>query len=210
MVKKGDFIEVEYTGKLEDGTVFDTTDEALAKEKGIHNENGQYGSVVICLGQGHLLAGLDDEMEGKEPGKYSFELPAEKAFGKRDGKLIQLIPTSKLTKNNIQPIPGLQLNIDGMIATIKTVSGGRTIVDFNHPLAGKDVSYDIEIKGIVTDAVKKAKALLSLELRIKPEVEEKEGKIVIKDIPEQVQEPLKKRLSEFIDKDIVFLKDKSS
>ncbi|MBW3011127.1 FKBP-type peptidyl-prolyl cis-trans isomerase, partial [Candidatus Woesearchaeota archaeon] len=83
-VQKGDFIEVQYTGSV-DSQVFDTTDEAKAKELGIHNPTMPYGSIKICIGRGHLLKGLDEEVEGKEAGKeYDFHLKPEQAFGKKD------------------------------------------------------------------------------------------------------------------------------
>jgi len=87
---KGEFIEVEYTGKLkENNEVFDTTDEKTAKEAKIHSPKQEYGPVIICLGEQQLLAGLEEELEGKELNKeYNIELPAEKAFGRKDAKLI--------------------------------------------------------------------------------------------------------------------------
>lgn len=204
------FVEVKYTGKLKDGKVFDTTEEKTAKNNNIYNEKGKYGPVVVCLGQGHLVKGLEDELKDKKPGKYKIELEAKNAFGERKPKLMQLIPTNKLKQNNVNPVPGLQLNIDGMLATIKTVSGGRTIVDFNHPLAGKDVVYEVEILREVNDDKEKAKAILELEAQLKPNVEIKDKDLIIKDIPKEAQEPIKKRLKEFIDKNIVFQENKSS
>ncbi len=199
------FVEINYTGTLEDGSVFDTTDEAAAKEAGIFNPKGKYGPVVVCLGQGHLLPGLEDELKDKKAGTYNVKLDAEHAFGKRDGKLIQLIPTKKLTDNNIKPYAGLQLDVDGQIATVKTVSGGRTMVDFNHPLAGLPVKYDVEILKDVEDPKEKVAAMLELELKIKVEMEERDGKVVIKaELPEQIHEPLTKRIKEVADVDLLF------
>ena len=132
------------------------------------------------------------------------------AFGKRYPKLLQLIPTKKLTDNKITPFPGLQINVDGQIATIKTVSGGRVMADFNHSLAGKDVSYDIKILREVTDDLEKAKALLAVELRIRPPIEKKGVDLVISGIPEKIQESIKKRLSELISSNIVLEDAKTS
>ena len=146
IVSKKDFIEIEYTGKLKDeNVVFDTTDETVAKENGLESHSG-YGSVIICVGEEQLLKGLDKNLEGKETGKeYDIELKPEDAFGNKNAKLIQLVPTSKFKQQNVQPMPGMQLNIDGVVGTIKTVSGGRTLVDFNHPLSGKVLTYKIKI-----------------------------------------------------------------
>ena len=204
------FIEVEYTGKLKDGTVFDTTDEKIAKENNLHDPKLSYGPLTICFGQGHLIPGLEEQIKDKGTGSYTIELESEKAFGKRDAKLIQLVPLKKFTEQNIKPFPGLQLNVDNMIATVKTVSGGRCMVDFNHPLAGKDITYEIKINKEITTDLEKVKGILEVEMRAKPEVTLKEGTISIKGIKKEVQEPVKKRLSEFVDKKIVFEEDKSS
>ena len=163
-IKNHDFIEVEYTGRIkEDNSVFDTTSADVAKENDLYNEKSSYGPIVVCVGENHLLNGLDKKIEGKESGKeYDFELSPEEAFGKKDAKLIQLIPTNKFKQQNIHPMPGLQVNIDGLLGLIKTVSGGRTMVDFNHPLSGKDVLYKIKISRIVADDKEKLLAMLKL------------------------------------------------
>ena len=145
-IKKHDFVEIEYTGKLkEDNIIFDTTDEKTAKENNLHS-NTDYGPVIICVGEEQILKGLDKNIEGKEIGKeYNVDIKPEDAFGSKNAKLIQLIPTSKFKQQKIQPMPGMQLNIDGVVGTVKTVSGGRTLVDFNHPLAGKELLYKIPV-----------------------------------------------------------------
>ncbi|MBW3013824.1 peptidylprolyl isomerase [Candidatus Woesearchaeota archaeon] len=204
-VQKGDFIEVQYTGSV-DSQVFDTTDEAKAKELGIHNPTMPYGSIKICIGRGHLLKGLDEEVEGKEAGKeYDFHLKPEQAFGKKDAKLIRLIQKTKFTSQNINPQPGLVLNIDGAMATIKTISGGRVLVDFNHPLAGKEVDYHIKIVRKITELKEKIEAMIAMEINIKPEgykMEISEGKVTVTftkeapDVIEAVQEELSNRIKD--------------
>jgi len=92
-VSKKDFIEVEYTGKIKDGNIiFDTTDEKVAKENNLE-ANSDYGPVVICIGEQQLLKGLDKNLEGKDIGKeYDIDIDPEDGFGKKNAKLIQLIP----------------------------------------------------------------------------------------------------------------------
>lgn len=162
-LKKGDFIEIEYTGKLDTGGVFDTTDENEAKKADIHRNKMMYGAVGVCIGEGQVLKGLDEALEGKEENKeYTIMLPAEKAFGKKQAKLVQMIPMSKFKQQDIQPVPGLQLNIDNMLATVKNVSGGRILVDFNHPLSGHDVTYAVKIGKKLEKAEEKVRALAEL------------------------------------------------
>ena len=203
-IKKHDFVEIEYTGRIaEDGSIFDTTEEKIAIENGMHDKNADYSPVVISVGENYMLKGLEDQMIGKEIGKeYTFEIKSEDAFGKRDAKLIQLIPTSKFKQQKIQPFPGLQLNIDGVFGTVKTVSGGRCMVDFNHPLAGKDLVYSVKINKIVDGNKEKINSLLKMHLHIKDaEVELKEDSAEIKskhNIPKNAIEEFKEIVAKTI------------
>ena len=212
-IKKGDFIEIEYTGRLkEDNKIFDTTNEQVAKDNEVHNPNAEYGPVIVCLGEGQIVAGLDEALEGKEPGKHKIELPAEKAFGKKNAKLIQMVPLMKFTQHKIKPFPGLQINIDNMMGTVKTVSSGRVLVDFNHPLSGKDIMYEIEIKRIVTDKKEQVDSLVKLLLGIKDaktEIKADKAEIQIKpELPPQMAEEMQKKIKELTGIDAEFVKPK--
>jgi len=164
-VKKNDFIEIEYTGKLkEDGAVFDTTDKKAAQDNHLYREDAEYGPIIICVGEKHVLKGLDEFLIGKEPGSYNIELKPEDAFGKKNPKLIQLIPSKKFTEHDIKPMVGLSVNVDGAVGFIKAVSGGRVLVDFNHPLSGKELVYGIKVLRVVNDKKEQVQSLLSLIL----------------------------------------------
>ena len=200
-IKKDDFIEIEYIGRLkENNEVFDTTNEQVAKDEEIHNPNASYGPVIICLGEGQIVQGLDEALIGKEPGKHTVELTAEQAFGKKDAKLIQMVPLGKFTQNDIKPFPGLQVNIDNALGTVKTVSGGRVLVDFNHPLSGKDIIYEIEIKRIVTDKKEQIESLLKLLIGIKDITVTMDGnkaKVEMPaNVPPEIAEELAKKVKE--------------
>ena len=83
-VQKGDFIKLSYTGKLQNGVVFDTTDANVARENGIYNEKASYGPETVIIGKGYVVAGLDEDIIGKEVGeKGHVEVPPEKGFGMR-------------------------------------------------------------------------------------------------------------------------------
>lgn len=157
-LKKGDFVTIEYTGKLEDGGVFDTTDAKLGKELGL---SGKFAPATLCLGEGQLLKGLDMGLIGKEAGAYTIQVPPELGFGKKNAKLLQLIPLSQFKKQNVMPQVGMEMNIDDKYGTIKTISGGRVVVDFNHPLSGHDLIYEVTVKEVVTDVKKQVEALLA-------------------------------------------------
>ena len=203
LIKKQDFVEIEYTGKTKEGNmIFDTTDEKTAKDNNIHKEEMTYGPVVVCVGEGQVIKGLDEELVGKETGKnYTIEIEPEKAFGKKSAKLVQLINTNKFKQQGVEPMPGLQVAIDGMVGTIKTVSGGRTLVDFNHPLASKIIVYDVKVKRLVTDDKEKLRSYIKLQINEKPivEITEKKAKVTIKkEVPKEAQEELNKNIKRLI------------
>ena len=215
-VKKDDFIEIEYTGRLkEDKAVFDTTVEQTAKDEGVHNPNAAYGPVIICLGEGQIVPGLDEALQGKEIGKHTVELPPEKAFGKKSAKLIQMVPLMKFTQHDIKPFPGLQVNMDDAVGTVKTVSGGRVLVDFNHPLSGKELIYEIEIKRVVTDKKEQLDSLFKLLLGIqdaKIEIKDNKARVELKaQLPPPIVEELKKKIKALVKvDDVEFTKEEAN
>lgn len=190
-VNKSDFIEIEYSAKTrEDNTVFDKTEKPI----------------IICLGNGYLLPKLEQDLIGKEVGKYTVSLKAEESFGKKDVKLVQLVPTKEFLSKNIQPSPGLRIDVDGAIATIKSVSGGRTLVDFNHPLAGKDVVYEIEIKRVVTDSQEKIKSLLDMAGLKDFTLTSDNNKFSVKikeDLPKEIVDQLQNRIKELTSAEVL-------
>ncbi len=202
-IKKGDFVEVEYTGTVKgENIIFDTTDEKTAKENGIHNPNNEYGPVVVCLGEGQLLEGLEEWLEGKDIGtEYNVDLAPEKAFGKKDAARVKMIPFSAFKKQNIEPQPGLQINVDGMTGLVRRAGGGRCLVDFNHPLAGREVIYKIKADKIVTDDKTKVQSFLKLGFGLKADVEVKEDVVHIKakaEIPEEIRKLISDKITSVI------------
>ncbi|MFA5176235.1 MAG: peptidylprolyl isomerase [Candidatus Nanoarchaeia archaeon] len=161
-VNKGDFIEIDYVGMIkEDRKIFDLTSEEIAKKNDIYNKNFKYGPIIICIGEKNIIKGLDKNLIDKEIGKeYEFEVSAEEGFGNKNPKALQLVAMKVFLQNNIRPFPGLQLNLDGMLGTIRSVSGGRVIVDFNHPLAGKKLLYKVKILKKIDDTKQKVDACL--------------------------------------------------
>ena len=199
--KNGDFIEIEYTARIkESNLVFDTTDEKIAKENHLHGKDASYKPVIICLGNKELIKGLDDFLVDKEDNnEYEIDIKAKDAFGEKDPKLLQLVNTSKFLKQNVKPYPGLQINIDNIFGTVKTVSGGRTLVDFNHPLAGKDVIYKVKINKIVVDANEKIKSHLSKMLGGEVDFKYENSKLTIElNVPNEMQKVISDELKNAI------------
>ncbi|MBI2508284.1 peptidylprolyl isomerase [Candidatus Woesearchaeota archaeon] len=196
-IKEHDFIEIEYTAIIE-GTnqTFDTTDEKTAKSANIYNKNQKYKPVTICIGENQILKGLDESLKGKQLKEYKITLQPENAFGKKNPKLLQLVSQSSFRKQNITPYPGLQINLDGIMGTVRTVTPGRVIVDFNHPLAGKAVIYKVKIIKKVTDEKEKLDSLLSFYLKeFKAEIKQDEAVISASmNIPKELQDIIKEKI----------------
>lgn len=163
-IKQGDFIEIEYTGKLNDSSaaVFDTTDVETAKKANLFSQKTKYGPMTIVVGEKQVIPGLDKALIGKELGPFTVDIADVDAFGKKSASNIQMVPAKVFTKENIKPFVGLQVNIDGKIGTIRSVSGGRVMVDFNHPLSSKDVNYSVDVKRIISDKKEQITAFFEL------------------------------------------------
>ncbi|MBU0457333.1 MAG: peptidylprolyl isomerase [Nanoarchaeota archaeon] len=215
-IKEHDFIELDYTGKLADGTIFDTTLEKVAKENNLFSEKRKYLPTTICVGEKQVLPGLDDELIGKDIGKeYAVTLPPEKAFGKRDIKKMRIVPTNSFKEHKVEPHPGLQVDIDGEMGIISRVSGGRTIVNFNHPLSGKEVTYTFKINKRIEEPKDKLISYITMSLGIPKEMikaEVKENKAEVKlpfELPAQVTDLLANKLSELVKLETTFSKEEA-
>lgn len=195
MLKENDFIEMDYVARIRDDGIFDLTKEDVAKENNIYEKNYKYKPVIICLGKKDIINGLDRQLIGKYIGNYKIEITPEEGFGKKDAKLIKLVPTKEFTKQNIRPMPGMQLNLDGFMGKILSVTGGRTLVDFNNPLAGKNLVYEVEIKRRVTDKQEQLQGFLNILFKdAKAEIKDDEAMIEIKDINENMIKELEKEI----------------
>ncbi|MFH1376656.1 MAG: peptidylprolyl isomerase [Candidatus Woesearchaeota archaeon] len=205
-VKKGDFVEIEYSGRLKnDNKLFDTTDESLAKQESIRTEGIEYGPIIICVGEKNIIEFLDKEIEGKEIGKgYEKEFNHEEAFGKKDAKLIRVVSMTMFKKQNMNPYPGLQINAEGHFGVVRSVTGGRVIVDFNHPLAGRDLIYDFKVIGKVDDVKKQVECVAKFNLLPNKnlyslDVEEDVLKINTKiDLPEQFRKNFEEKTKKLV------------
>ncbi|HKZ34086.1 MAG TPA: FKBP-type peptidyl-prolyl cis-trans isomerase [Candidatus Nanoarchaeia archaeon] len=155
-----DFIEIEFTGKVKEGEIFDSNiKQDLEKIHSGHDHPVEPKPFIFCLGEHMFLDELDNFLIGKDAGEYEVELEPERAFGKRNPALVQMIPMRIFREHNTNPIPGALLNFDGRIGKALTVSGGRVMVDFNSPLSGKTVIYRINVKRKVDDINEKIKAV---------------------------------------------------
>ncbi|MCD1293925.1 peptidylprolyl isomerase [Methanocella sp. CWC-04] len=147
--KIGDIIKLTYTGRLEDGTIFDTTDETVAKENGIHQEGRPYGPLAVVIGSGFLVQGFEEDITGKKAGyKGSVTVQPEVGFGLRRVELVETIPEKKF---GFEVKPGDAVEVEGRMGVVQSMSGGRVKVDFNDPLAGQVIVYEYKIEDVIED-----------------------------------------------------------
>lgn len=220
-VQDKDFIEVKFTGIIKNtGKVFDTSDTETAKKEGIFNENQKYQNLKVCVGQGVAIKGLDEAFLGKEISKkYEIEIKPENSFGKRNKDLIKVISMKVFREKNINPRPGMFFDLNNMVARIASVSGGRVIIDFNHPLASKVLIYKFKVVRKIEDIKEKAKILFDFfsgfkNLKINYDIEVKDKKVVVKfkdkislemiEKSGKLKEVLKKKFKEVLSLDLEF------
>ncbi|MGF1671608.1 MAG: peptidylprolyl isomerase [Balneolaceae bacterium] len=138
-IKDGDTVKVHYTGTLKDGSVFDSSREKEPLE--------------FTLGEGQLIPGFEKAITNMQVGESTnVTLPAEEAYGKPREDLIITVPKDQLP-DDIEPEIGMQLQVNQpngqpVPVQITDISEEKLTLDANHPLAGKELTFDIEIVDI--------------------------------------------------------------
>ena len=138
--KPGDTVKVHYTGKLEDGTVFDTSTDR--------------DPLQFTIGERKIIPGFEQAVVGMNPGESkTIKVPMDEAYGPHREEMVMVVDRNQLPVDLI-PEVGQQLQSrqpDGqtMVVTVIGVSESSVTVDANHPLAGKDLTFDIQLVEIV-------------------------------------------------------------
>jgi FKBP-type peptidyl-prolyl cis-trans isomerase 2 len=161
-MKDGDFVSVDYVGRIK-GTdeIFDLTLEDVAKKENVFNPKIKYKPVTLIVGGGFILRGLDDALREMKVGeRKTFEVAPDKAFGEKRDDMMKPIPAARFKEQNIDPFPGAVINVGELRGRIVSMDGGRVKVDFNHPLAGKTLVYDLEVKAMVENAEERVKSIV--------------------------------------------------
>lgn len=184
-MKSGDFVYIEYNGRVSDSEeLFDTTNEEIAKKEGIFNERIKYGPLPVIIDAGFVIPGLNEAIKEMEVGeKRIVVIPPEKAFGERNEELVRLIPEARFREQDVEIVPGTYVMVNNLRGKIISVDGGRVKVDFNHPLAGKSLKYEVEIVKKIDDKAEKVKAIIDyftgLE-NVNVKIDDKEVEIEVK------------------------------
>lgn len=137
--KSGDTVKVHYSGRLTDGTTFDSSEGRDPLE--------------FKVGNGDVIKGFDDGVTGMSIGeKKTVHIPADEAYGQKDDNRIVEFPKANFPPD-MEPEVGMQLNMtngSGQVIPVVIVEVGEeaVLLDANHPLAGQDLIFDIELVGI--------------------------------------------------------------
>lgn len=136
LAKKGDTVKIHYTGKLDDGTVFDSSE---GREP-----------LSFTIGNGQVIPGFEEAVVGMAlEEKKNVTIPPEKAYGPRNEEMVINVPRKRVPAD-INPETGQRLQMQGpneqmIIVEITEVTDESITLDANPPLAGKDLIFDIEL-----------------------------------------------------------------
>ncbi len=159
--KDGDFLKIEYDAyRTADNSLVYTTDEKKAKENEIFDKEVKYGPQLAIVGRKNIIEGLDKALKDMSLNESKkVELSPDEAFGDRNPNLVQVMSINDFRKRDIVPYPGLRIDLDGTMATVKSVNSGRVLVDANHPLAGEKLLYQIKVVAKIENEKEKLEAL---------------------------------------------------
>lgn len=162
-----DFVLVDYTVKVKDtGEVIETTSEEVAKGSGLYREGDVYRPKLLIVGEGRFVKGFEEAVASSEVGEErTVEVEPSKAYGERDPGKVKILSLRELARLNIVPEPGKAIEVGGAVGVVKSISGGRVVVDFNHPLSGKTLVFSYKILKKIEDPVEKIKHLMARRSR---------------------------------------------
>jgi peptidyl-prolyl cis-trans isomerase B (cyclophilin B) len=151
-IESGDTVTIEYVGRFEDGTIFDTSRYAVAVEHGLDDAQdagpGDFPALSFTVGAGDIIEGLDDALVGLNSGEEAtVEVPPEKAYGEHDPeKVREYDPDTFEGMVGQQPEVGLHVHAqNGLHGDVVAVRDDAVEVDFNHELADKTLTFEIEV-----------------------------------------------------------------
>ncbi len=162
-MENGDIIKLQFDSFTDDGKLVETTDEKKARDAGIYDEHTVYKPMVTIIGSGRLLKGLEEDLKKANIGEEKeVILPPEQAFGIRDTNNIKVMSMREFERKEIEPEVGKIVKIGDKYGRIVTVTPGRVVVDFNHPLAGKSIKYTYKILEKIENEEDKIRAIIEI------------------------------------------------
>ncbi|WP_435125734.1 FKBP-type peptidyl-prolyl cis-trans isomerase [Halobaculum sp. D14] len=150
-IATGDSVTLEYTGRLDDGTVFDTSRAEVAAEEGLAEAqpDREYSPLTVDVGAGQVIEGMEEGLVGLEAGETTtLTIPPEEGYGEWTEEHVQEFDTPELEEmlGGQRPEEGAYLEAqNGQQGEITHVDDETVRVDFNPELAGETLEFDVEI-----------------------------------------------------------------
>ena len=146
-LEKGSLILIDYTANIKDtNKIFETTIEEEAKNSDLYDPTRKYGPKLVSVGEGWVLKGLDEALAKANNGdKLQVEVSPDKGFGERIPNKVRMIAQRKLGDKADEVKIGDEVKIDERPGIVRFVGSGRVQVDFNHRLAGRTLTYKVNI-----------------------------------------------------------------
>lgn len=163
-MNNGDFLKIDYEVRAgEEKKLVDTSIETLAKENDIYHEHRKYGDEVIIVGSDKQFPEINESLEKSEEGKeFEVVIPAEKAYGLRDNKNIKVHTVREFQRQELNPVVGQEITLNNRRGKILSVTPGRVLVDYNHPLAGKTIYYKYKVREVIKDSAEKLLSIIHM------------------------------------------------
>lgn len=146
--KEDSVVDLMYEGRLEDGKLFDTNNEETAKSEGAYAEGRKYEPLHIHLGTGSLIKGFEVNISGMEEGEEkTFKVTAEEGYGQRNEDLMKTFPKDPVKDKDLKEGMMIVVNIQEQQypAVVAKADDKEITLDFNHPLAGKELTFKIKL-----------------------------------------------------------------
>ncbi len=167
-MERGRIIKINYVERLKStGRITDTNVESVAREAGIHDpeESSRYRPLPTIVGSGRPVKGVDEALHSLIVGEgIDLQVPPEKGYGARDPKLVDQVSASYFRRQRINPVRGLPIRTRRGIAIVRSTTGGRVWLDYNHPLAGQTLQYRVEVVDEAKDPESKIRWLAEMHL----------------------------------------------
>ena len=154
-IETGDSVTIEYVGRFEDGSVFDTSRYEVADEHGLveaqETEEDDYGPLSFTVGEGDVIEGLDEALVGMEDGETdTVTIPPEKGYGEFNPEWVrEYDPQTFEGMVGNPPEVGMHVHAEnGLHGDVTAVREDMVEVDFNHELADTTLVFEIEVVGV--------------------------------------------------------------
>ena len=188
---KGDIAYLDYdvfvVAAGDQKTLHETTRADVAKAQDKYDDKRAYVPVPVVVGHDRVPKGLDEALLDAAVGESKeFVVPPKKGAGERDPRLVRLYPVREFHRREIDPAPGMEVTVENRRGTVVAVTAGRVRVDFNNPLAGRTLRYNVTVTKRAESAEEKVRGILDMDYglaeQFKVFVKESEADVFVPDV----------------------------